>query len=178
MVATNEADPLKIPLGSSARRCPVGRYTVIDRLAERNPTIDRLAELLRTIHRHAAGRLGRPLRVGSDRCSRCCRASLADVGYVADSADSSGVASSAAACFRRCLLRCGTRRTWPCGANRSTPASRRLPEALGLNAVDAGQVIGARGAPYRYASIGAQSGDASLWLVERHGYAGFETARR
>jgi hypothetical protein len=47
-----------------------------------------------------------------------------------------------------------------------------LPAALGLPPVDAEQVFGRRGSPHRYVSIDSHS-EAELWLIERHGYAGF-----
>jgi hypothetical protein len=47
-----------------------------------------------------------------------------------------------------------------------------LPAALGARPVDAEQVIGHRGSDFRYASIDAHAG-GEIWLVERHGYAGF-----
>jgi hypothetical protein len=47
-----------------------------------------------------------------------------------------------------------------------------LPAALGLHAVDVEQVIGRRGSPHRFVSIDSHP-ETELWLVERHGYAGF-----
>ncbi len=47
-----------------------------------------------------------------------------------------------------------------------------LPPMLGLHPADAEQVIGPRGGMYRHVVIDEHV-DAELWLVERHGYAGF-----
>ena len=48
-----------------------------------------------------------------------------------------------------------------------------LPAALGLRPVDAEQIVGRRGSFYRHVAIDAHTG-GELWLVERHGYSGFE----
>jgi hypothetical protein len=50
-----------------------------------------------------------------------------------------------------------------------------LPRMLGLHAADPEQVIGPRGGRFRYLVIDEHV-DAELWLVERHGYAGFGMA--
>ena len=42
---------------------------------------------------------------------------------------------------------------------------------------DAEQVIGRRGSMYRHVAIDDHVGCAKLWLVERHGYAGFDVAQ-
>lgn len=47
-----------------------------------------------------------------------------------------------------------------------------LPAVLGLRPVDAEQVIGARGGMYRHVVLDDRV-NAELWLIERHGYAGF-----
>jgi hypothetical protein len=47
-----------------------------------------------------------------------------------------------------------------------------LPPMLGLHPADGDQVIGHRGGMYRHVVIDGHV-DSELWLVERHGYAGF-----
>src|SRR5205814_2295607 len=47
-----------------------------------------------------------------------------------------------------------------------------LPPMLGLHHGDPAQIIGRRGGIYRHVVLDEHV-DAELWLVERHGYAGF-----
>jgi hypothetical protein len=96
---------------------------------------------------------------------------LAEVGYVADASDRS-VRRHPRGMFPPVVLDVGrVGVAMRCESIEACLAP--LPAVLGLQPVNAEQIVGRRGSAYRYVSISPQA-EVELWLVERHGYTGFE----
>ena len=96
---------------------------------------------------------------------------LADVGYTQQSGQDEGIWRHPLGMFPPVIVNGG--RTGLALRCDSVDAARlALPPMLSLHAADADQIIGHRGGMYRHVVIDGHV-DAELWLVERHGYAGF-----
>jgi hypothetical protein len=143
--------------------------TTVARLAERNPIIHRLADLLRNstgtrlvdwLDHIALEETAEP-EVGFN---------LTKVGYVADSSETP-VWRHPLGMFPPVLLQQG-RAALALRCDSIEACLSRLPQALGLNAVDTQHVVAQPGARYRSTSIG-KHGVVDVCLVERHGYPGF-----
>jgi hypothetical protein len=142
---------------------------VIAALAARNEKIRRLIDVL---HNFTGTRLVDwidHLALDGSGFSNLTR-ELQAVGYEPDAADSSvwrhqrGIFPPVVTDVGRVGLALRCESVEACGVS--------LPAALGIQPVDAEQIIGHHGGPFRYVSIDVHA-DAELWLVERHGYAGF-----
>jgi hypothetical protein len=147
----------------------------VTELADRNPAVRRLADVLR-------GSTGTRLVDWLDHIALASAAypnvkeQLAEVGYTEDSRNTH-VWRHPLGMFPAIVLDVA-RAGLAMRCESIEAASSLLPKALGqniVNTVTVGTVpvSGQPGAPYRCISIGAHNG-IELWLVERHGYAGFE----
>jgi hypothetical protein len=144
----------------------------IDSFAARNPTIEKLGHQLRD---YTGTRLVDWVDhfALSDDSALGLIGELADIGY-AQQREEEGVWRHPLGMFPPVIVNGG--RTGLALRCDSVDAARlALPAVLGLHPADAEQVIGPRGGMYRHVAIDEHV-DAELWLVERHGYAGFGVA--
>jgi hypothetical protein len=139
-------------------------------LAAHHPTIDRLAGVLRDFTGTRLVDWVDHLALDAENYSEFVR-DLSKVGYVVDAQDHS-VWRHPLGMFPPVITDVGsTGLAIRCESVDSCLIS--LPGALGIRPVDAEQVIGHRGSLFRYVSIDTHA-DGELWIVERHGYPGFE----
>ena len=142
----------------------------IDSLTARNPILEKLAYELREF---TGTRLVDWIDhiALSDEDSLGIIGELADVGYVHQDSQDDSIWRHPLGMFPPVIVNCGrTGLALRCDSIDS--AVLALPPTLGLPRIDAEQVIGPRGGMYRHVVIDEHV-DAELWLVERHGYAGF-----
>jgi hypothetical protein len=96
---------------------------------------------------------------------------LADVGYVHQGTKDDSIWLHPLGMFPPVIVN-GGRTGLALRCDSIEAAILALPPMLGLPRIDAEQVIGPRGGVYRHV-VTDEHVDAELWLVERHGYAGF-----
>jgi hypothetical protein len=141
----------------------------INSLAARNPIIDKLAQQLLD---YTGTRLVDWVDhfALSDENALGLIGELADVGYTQEN-EGDGVWRHPLGMFPPVIVNGGcTGLAIRCDC--VDAARLALVPMLGLHSVDAEQVIGPRGGMYRHVVLDERV-DAELWLVERHGYAGF-----
>ena len=143
----------------------------IDALAARNPVIEKLGYQLREFTGTRLVDWVDHLALSDDN-SLGLISELADVGYTAAQQGDQTVWTHARGMFPPVIVSSG-RTGLAIRCDDIEAAMLALSQSLGLHAPDAEQVIGARGGMYRHVVID-ELVDAELWLVERHGYDGFD----
>jgi hypothetical protein len=142
----------------------------IDSLAARNPVIEKLARQLRDFTGTRLVDWIDHFALSNDSAIGLI-GELADIGYSQQNDADHSVWRHSLGMFPPVIVNGG--RT--CVALRCDSIDAcvfALPSMLGLHALDPAQIIGPRGGMYRHVVIDDHL-DAELWLVERHGYAGF-----
>ena len=143
----------------------------IDSLAARNPSHRKTGPSTARFHRHPPGRLGRPFRAQRRRIRSASSANWPISATCSKATPNDSVWRHPLGMFPPVIVnggRTGLALRCDCvDAARLRPAAHARPAPA-----DAEQVIGPRGGMYRHVVIDEHV-DAELWLVERHGYAGF-----
>ena len=142
----------------------------IDSLAARNPVIEKLAHQLRDF---TGTRLVDWVDhfALSDENALGLIGELADVGYTHENHDGGSVWRHPLGMFPPVIVNAG-RTGLALRCDSVDACVFALPAMLGLHHADPAQIIGPRGGMYRHVVLDEHV-DAELWLVERHGYAGF-----
>jgi hypothetical protein len=142
----------------------------IDSLAARNPVIEKLGQQLRD---YTGTRLVDWVDhiALSDDSALGLIGELADIGYSQQNGSDEGAWLHPLGMFPPVVVN-GGRTGLALRCDCVDAARLALPPMLHLHPIDGDQVIGQRGGTYRHVMIDDHV-DAQLWLVERHGYAGF-----
>jgi hypothetical protein len=141
-----------------------------DSLAERNPVIRKLAYQLREFTGTRLVDWVDHLAL-SDEDSLGLIGELADIGYSLQGPADEAAWQHPLGMFPPVIVN-GGRTGLALRCDSVDACLMSLPPMLGLNHIDPEQVIGSRGGMYRHVVLDEHV-DAELWLVERHGYAGF-----
>src|SRR4051794_4010314 len=142
----------------------------IDSLAARNPVIEKLARQLRDF---TGTRLVDWIDhfALSDDSALGLIGELPDIGYTQQNDADQSVWRHSLGMFPPVIVN-GGRTGVALRCDSIDACVFALPSMLGLHAIDSAQIIGPRGGMYRHVVV-ADHLEAELWLVERHGYAGF-----
>lgn len=142
----------------------------IDSFAASNPVIAKLAHQLRDFTSTRLVDLVDHFALSDDSALGLI-GELADVGYAQQNDATQSVWRHPLGMFPPVIVN-GGRTGLALRCDCVDAARLALPAMLGLHPADAEQVIGPRGGMYRHVVLDERF-DAELWLVERHGYAGF-----
>jgi hypothetical protein len=146
----------------------------IDSLAARNPVIAKLAHQLRDFTGTRLVDWVDHLAL-SDENALELLGDLADVGYSQQRDADQNIWRHSLGMFPPVIVN-GGRTGVALRCDSIDAGVFALPPMLGLHAADPAQIIGPRSGMYRHVVLDDRV-DAELWLVERHGYAGFGVVR-